>query len=184
MKKTAELLAPPDADLQPIKRQRINGSQIQRTTALTEDDILRNIRIIDQKFTTTNRVTDVSSYIYYKLALIEKGSVSWRFHNDHMDIFVLNDINIENGAFLPFSYVHMTRVLTSGTTAFSCTCRLFGTLMQIASLDISQQDIISVDAVEIKCCYIRFFQEYVEPNITLLLESTEGTNLIPLIKNS
>lgn len=180
-----DMQTPPDVDLQTVKRRKTNGnSTTHRTTALTEDDILRNIRIIDPKFTTSNRATDVTSYTYYKLALLENGSVSWRFHDEHLDVFVLNDINIDNGVFMPFSYVHMTRLFISGTAAFSCTCHLFGTLMQIASLDISQQDIVSVDSVEIKCCHIRFFQEYVEPHLTLLLESAEGTDVIPLIRNS
>ncbi|CAC5383425.1 unnamed protein product [Mytilus coruscus] len=104
-----------------------------RRKALTEEDILRNLTILNPDFIEENRSTENSLYQQYKTAQIESGTLQWRLHKPHIDILCMNDINMNTGTIYDFSYVHMTRTLEGNELHYNCTCKLYATLLQLAT---------------------------------------------------
>ncbi|CAC5406280.1 unnamed protein product [Mytilus coruscus] len=92
-----------------------------RRKALTEEDILRNLTILNPDFIEENRSTENSLYQQYKTAQIESGTLQWRLHKPHIDILCMNDINMNTGTIYDFSYVHMTRTLEGNELHYNCT---------------------------------------------------------------
>ncbi|XP_076089236.1 uncharacterized protein LOC143059604 isoform X1 [Mytilus galloprovincialis] len=132
-----------------------------RRKALTEEDILRNLTILNPDFIEENRSTENSLYQQYKTAQIETGTLQWRLHKPHIDILCMNDINMNTGTIYNFSYVHMTRTLEGNELHYSCTCKLYATLLQLATLNDNLD--AEIYDVNIRCCHIRLFKEVIEP---------------------
>lgn len=132
-----------------------------RRKALTEEDILRNLTILNPDFIEENRSTENSLYQQYKTAQIETGTLQWRLHKPHIDILCMNDINMNTGTIYDFSYVHMTRTLEGNELHYSCTCKLYATLLQLATLNDNLD--AEIYDVNIRCCHIRLFKEVIEP---------------------
>ncbi|CAC5384603.1 unnamed protein product [Mytilus coruscus] len=132
-----------------------------RRKALTEEDILRNLTILNPDFIEENRSTENSLYQQYKTAQIESGTLQWRLHKPHIDILCMNDINMNTGTIYDFSYVHMTRTLEGNELHYNCTCKLYATLLQLATLNDNLD--AEIYNVNIRCCHIRLFKEVIEP---------------------
>ncbi|CAC5369100.1 unnamed protein product [Mytilus coruscus] len=131
-----------------------------RRKALTAEDILRNLTILNPDFIEENRSTENSLYQQYKTAQIESGTLQWRLQ-PHIDILCMNDINMNTGTIYDFSYVHMTRTLEGNELHYNCTCKLYATLLQLATLNDNLD--AEIYDVNIRCCHIRLFKEVIEP---------------------
>lgn len=138
--------------------------------ALNEEDILRNLRTVNPLFTTHNRASDNSLYEKYKTAQTETGGLFWRVHESDIDVLCLNDVNMTTGCLMESSFVHMTRRNVGNVNVYHCTCTLFATLLQLATLD--EQPDTEIDSINIKCCHIRYFKEIIEPDYPIYF-STE-----------
>ncbi|CAC5373128.1 unnamed protein product [Mytilus coruscus] len=132
-----------------------------RRKALTEEDILRNLTILNPDFIEENRSTENSLYQQYKTAQIETGTLQWGLHKPHIDILYMNDINMNTGTIYDFSYVHMTRTLEGNELHYNCTCKLYATLLQLATLNDNLD--AEIYDVNIRCRHIRLFKEVIEP---------------------
>ncbi|CAC5381635.1 unnamed protein product [Mytilus coruscus] len=132
-----------------------------RRKALTEEDILRNLTILNPDFIEENRSTENSLYQQYKTAQIESGTLQWRLHKPHIDILCMDDINMNTGTIYDFFYVHMTRTLEGNELHYNCTCKLYATLLQLATLNDNLD--AEIYDVNIRCCHIRLFKEVIEP---------------------
>ena len=128
---------------------------------LTEEDILRNIRQVNPHFTAQNRASESSLFDQYKTSQVETGKLFWRIHKPDLDVVCMNDVSMNNGAFLDSSYIHLSRLIQANELKYQCTCSLYTTLIQLATLN--DQD-VEVDTANIRCCHIRFFQEVIEPD--------------------
>lgn len=147
-----------------LEENRTHRSYRARRKALTEEDILRNILFINPHFSAENRASENSLYDQYRTTQIETGKLFWRIHQPNLDIICLNDVSMSNGSFLESSFVHMSRTTIGNNLQYNCTCNLFTTLLQLATLN-DQED--EIDSINIRCCHIRFFQEIIEPDLPI-----------------
>lgn len=141
-----------------------------RHKVLSEEDVLRNLQYINPKFTTRNRASDNTLYDTYKMAQVEGQGLLWRVHAPSIDVLVMNDINMDTGTFLDNSFVHITRITGGDQVQYNCTCQLYTTLLQLATLN---EDDADVEAVNLRCCHIRFFQDFIEADLTLYFASSD-----------
>ena len=96
-------------------------------------------------------------YDLFVTDLIETGHFSWRIHNEQTDSYCMNNIDIDNdGKFQANNYVHTYRE----NEEYSCTCLQYSTVLQLASLAVSDDEIADVN--ELECVHIMFIKEYVE----------------------
>ncbi|CAC5364070.1 unnamed protein product [Mytilus coruscus] len=57
------------------------------------------------------------------------------------------------GCLMESSFVHMSGRTVGNVDVYHCTCTLFATLLQLATLD--EQPDTEIDSINIKCCHIR-----------------------------
>ncbi|CAC5390300.1 unnamed protein product [Mytilus coruscus] len=74
------------------------------------------------------------------------------------------------GCLMESSFVHMSRRTVGNVNVYHCTCTLFATLLQLATLD--EQPDTEIESINIKCCHIRYFKEIIEPDYPIYF-STE-----------
>ena len=85
----------------------------------------------------------------------------WRRSSANINILTMNDVNMTTGPFQDNRFVHLTRVSIEGDIELTCSCSMYATLMQVAS--------IGMDLQNINCCHMKLLNELVVdhmPSIT------------------
>ena len=150
---------------------------------LTMDDLMANIRILDPQFSADNMAQHLSKYETFKFAMIENGKLFWRHSSSNLDIFSLNDVNQSTGVFQEDCYVHLTRSkIDGGHSELSCTCSIYSTLIQLANLRITEEELDGMDISAVQCCHMRLFNDMIQSNLPSILNNTSNSENL-LIKD-
>ena len=158
-----------EADSVPSAPKRRRREPLRR---LTLADLLANITSLDPQFSSQNLSQDLSSYEKFKLTLIKNGNLIWRRSSGNIDIFALNDVNMTTGLFQEDCYVHLTRITIDGVSELTCSCGMYTTLMQVASLGISEEEFNELDISNVQCCHMRIFSEMVLDFLLSVLDNS------------
>ena len=139
---------------------------------LTMTDLLANVTSVDHDFSSQNLHQERSAYDKFKVALINNGNVIWRHSADGVDIFAINDVSISTGLFQEDSYVHLTRTTVDGISDLTCSCSMFTTLMQVASLGLPEDEFDGTDMSDVQCCHMRVFNELISDHMLSVIQNT------------
>ena len=157
-----------DTDAIPSAAKRRRREPLRR---LTMTDLLANVTSIDPEFSSQNLHQERSAYEKFKFALISNGNLVWRHSADGVDIFAMNDVNISTGLFQEDCYVHLTKTTVDGVSDLTCSCSMFTTLMQVASLGLSEEEFDGTDLSEVQCCHIRLFKEMISDHTLSVIQN-------------
>lgn len=142
------------------------------TRRLTIEELRTNIRTIDPQFSSDNIAEERSCYDKFKYAMIENGHVIWRRSAANVNIFTMNEVSMTTGLFQEDCYVHLTKTDIDNTTELFCSCGMYGILLQLATISIPQDNLDEVDLSDVKCCHMRFFNEFIIDHIPSLLNNS------------
>lgn len=84
-------------------------------------------------------------------AMLEKGRISWRLHDQIKDVFIMNDVNVKTGNLLSNSFVEIQR----NRNTYTCQCQMY-TMLTNAGED------------DIQCMHIKFVKSVIETNVNVL----------------
>ncbi|KAL3874431.1 hypothetical protein ACJMK2_037443, partial [Sinanodonta woodiana] len=141
------------------------------TRRLTIEELRTNIHSIDPQFSSDNIAEERSCYDKFKYAMIENGHVIWRRSAANVNIFTMNEVSMTTGLFQEDCYVHLTKTDIDNTTELFCTCGMYGIILQLATISIPQDNLDEVDLSDVKCCHMRFFNEFIIDHIPSLLNN-------------
>ena len=139
---------------------------------LTMTDLLSNVTSVDHGFSSQNLHQDRSVYDKFRIALSNGGNVIWRHSSDGVDIFAMNDVSISTGHFQEDCYVHLTRTSVDGISDLTCSCSMFSTLMQVASLGVPEDEFDGTYMSEVQCCHMRVFNELISDHLLSVIQNT------------
>jgi hypothetical protein len=111
-----------------------------------------------------------SSYHEFRERIVLEGTLFWRFHSSEEDVFVLNDYRPETGDFLPFSFVHVCRVMSGGCALYTCSCQMYNWLRQKVMSDADNSSDVVITGIT--CMHCRFMTEEFEPKSRQLLDGS------------
>lgn len=110
-------------------------------------------------------------YVSFRERLVVEGVVLWRLNREDDITFVMNDYDSENGDFLPFSFVHTTRITEGTDIYYSCTCAIYNWLQQKVSSTCAGTADTFISVEGLTCMHCRFFKEECEAKLSTLLSN-------------
>ncbi|KAL3885944.1 hypothetical protein ACJMK2_025975 [Sinanodonta woodiana] len=113
------------------------------------------------QFSSDNIAEERSCYDKFKYAMIENGHVIWRRSAANVNIFTMNEVSMTTGLVQEDCYVHLTKTDIDNTTELFCSCGI-----------IPQDNLDEVDLSDVKCCHMRFFNEFIIDHIPSLLNNS------------
>ncbi|CAG2224546.1 unnamed protein product [Mytilus edulis] len=132
---------------------------IPRKKILTKEMALQTITGQDVE----NMFKKVNLYDNYKKNLLQNRSFIIRVYDDVKVIAIMNDYDDESGEFRSSDYVKTSRDLFENGYFYTCTCRIYCTLLESLDNDMQQYD--ALDENGIKCMHCRFLHQEVSPNL-------------------
>ena len=152
------------------KRQRVNTRK-----RLTMSNLQAKITTFDPRFTSRNLAQNTSPFDSFKFAMIENGNMFWRRSSANVDIFTMNDVSMTTGLFQEDCFVHLTRVSIEGEFELTCSCSMYATLMQVASIGVSDVEFDEMDLQNINCCHMKLLNELVVDHMPSIISNTSNS---------
>ena len=155
------------------KRQRVNTRK-----TLTMSTLHSKITTFDPWFTSRNLAQNTSPFDSFKFAMIENGNMFWRRSSANIDIFTMNDVSMTTGLFQGDCFVHLTRVSIEGEFELLCSCSMYATLMQVASISVSDVEFDEMDLQNINYCHMKLLNELVVDHMPSIISNTSNSETI------
>ena len=145
----AEIQPPPKKRRLLAKAKKISNSTI---SANLPGDVAQ---LLDEGSVERSIYSDFKNFLYTRAVL------KWRFHDNVMDICVMNDYDSQTGLFTPNSFVHVTCLyMSNGIQTITCTCNVYHFMERLLlreRLEEDDQELIP-DATT-SCLHCRLFKE-------------------------